>query len=148
MTVMQEVYWHNASTLPINWYGASPARPIPNWRSKPSAVAPVERPRLGSAARRQLFFASTDRPGSRTMTSLHSTCFRFSNPKHYHDIETARAKATFEAIPSARAFALLVCGELSDCDPPMCFKLFVSSAVPSAAFLSSSLIALTMSDCR
>ena len=47
MTVMQEVYWHNASTLPINWYGASPARPIPNWRSKPSAVAPVERPRLG-----------------------------------------------------------------------------------------------------
>jgi hypothetical protein len=34
-----------------------------------------------------------------------------------------RAKATCEAIPSARAFALLVCGELSDCDPPMCFKL-------------------------
>jgi hypothetical protein len=27
------------------------------------------------------------------------------------------AKATCEAIPSARAFALLVCGELSDCDP-------------------------------
>jgi hypothetical protein len=53
-----------------------------------------------------------------------------------------RAKATCEAIPSARAFALLVCGELSDCDPPMCFKLFVSSAVPSVAFLSSPLIAL------
>jgi hypothetical protein len=34
--------WHNASTLPINWHGASPARPIPNWRSKPSAVAPVD----------------------------------------------------------------------------------------------------------
>ena len=65
--------WHNASTLPIMWRGASPARPIPNWRSKPSAVAPVERPRLGSAARRQLFFASTDRSGSHTMTFLHST---------------------------------------------------------------------------
>jgi hypothetical protein len=34
--------WHNASTLPINWRGASPARPIPNWRSKPPAVAPVD----------------------------------------------------------------------------------------------------------
>jgi FAD binding domain len=32
---------------PINWRGASPPRPIPNWRSKPSAVAPVGRPRLG-----------------------------------------------------------------------------------------------------
>jgi len=29
-----------------------------------------------------------------------------------------RAKATCEAIPSARAIAHLVCGELSDCDPP------------------------------
>ena len=28
-----------------------------------------------------------------------------------------RAKATCEAIPSARAIAHLVCGELSDCDP-------------------------------
>ena len=37
-----------------------------------------------------------------------------------------RAKATREAILSARAFAHLVCRELSDCDPPMCFKLFVS----------------------
>ncbi len=34
--------WHNASTLPINWRDASPPRPIPNWRSKPSAVAPVD----------------------------------------------------------------------------------------------------------
>jgi hypothetical protein len=59
-----------------------------------------------------------------------------------------RAKATCEAIPSARAFALLVCGELSDCDPPMCFKLFVSSAGPSVAFLSSLLIALITSDRR
>jgi|HubBroStandDraft_3_1064219.scaffolds.fasta_scaffold168292_1 cold shock CspA family protein len=39
--------WHNASTLPINWRDASPARPVPNWRSKQSAVAPVARPRLG-----------------------------------------------------------------------------------------------------
>jgi hypothetical protein len=59
-----------------------------------------------------------------------------------------RAKATCEAIPSARAFALLVCGELSDCDLPMCFKLFVSSAVSSVVFLSSSLIALLRRDCR
>jgi hypothetical protein len=29
-----------------------------------------------------------------------------------------RDKATCEAIPSARAIAHLVCGELSDCDPP------------------------------
>jgi hypothetical protein len=28
--------------LPINWRGAAPARPIPNWLSKPSAVAPVD----------------------------------------------------------------------------------------------------------
>jgi hypothetical protein len=56
-----------------------------------------------------------------------------------------RAKATCEAIRSARAFAHLVCGELSDRDPPMCFSVSASSAVPSVAFLSSSLIALTVS---
>jgi hypothetical protein len=59
-----------------------------------------------------------------------------------------RAKATSEAIPSARAFALLVCGELSDFDPPIRFKVSVSSAVPSVVFLSSSVVALTMSDRR
>jgi hypothetical protein len=53
-----------------------------------------------------------------------------------------RAKATCEAIPSARAFALLVCGELSDSDPPMCFSVSATLAA-SVAFLSSSLIALT-----
>jgi hypothetical protein len=59
-----------------------------------------------------------------------------------------RAKATCEAILSARAIARLVCGELSDSDPPACFSVAASSAVPSVAFLSSSVIALTMSDRR
>ena len=68
-----------------------------------------------------------------------------------------RAKATCEAIPSASAFALLVCGELSNSDPPMCVSVSTSSAalvalaapfvafspVPSVAFLRSSLIVLT-----
>jgi hypothetical protein len=54
-----------------------------------------------------------------------------------------RAKATCEAIPSARAFPLLVCGELSDC-----FRVSVSSAVPSVALSASSLMAHTMSDRR
>ena len=38
--------------------------------------------------------------------------------------------------------------QASDRDPPMCFGVSASSAVPSVAFLSSSLIALTMSDRR
>jgi hypothetical protein len=71
----------------------------------------------------------------------------------------ARRQGYLRAIPSAKAFALLVCSELSDCDPPMCFSVSASSAalvalaapfvafspVPSVAFLSSSLMALTMS---
>jgi hypothetical protein len=58
-----------------------------------------------------------------------------------------RAKATREAIPSARAFALLVCGELSDCDPPMCFRMSATLAA-SVALSVSSLIAHNMSDRR
>ena len=36
-----------SGTRSLHITGPRPARPIPNWRSKPSAVAPVERPRLG-----------------------------------------------------------------------------------------------------
>ena len=50
-----------------------------------------------------------------------------------------RAKATFEAIPSASAFALLVCGELSDCDPPMCFRM--SATLAASVALSASFVA-------
>src|ERR1700730_8176104 len=42
--------------------------------------------------------------------------------------------------PSARAFALLVCGELSDSDPPMCFSVSATLAA-SVALSASSLMA-------
>jgi hypothetical protein len=52
------------------------------------------------------------------------------------------ALATLKGTATAYSF------QASDRDPPMYFGVSASSAVPSVAFLSSSLIALTMSDRR
>jgi hypothetical protein len=38
--------------------------------------------------------------------------------------------------PSARAFALLVCGELSDSDPPMCFSVSAANVAKETAMMT------------
>jgi hypothetical protein len=69
--------------------------------------------------------------GSRSQFLTKWSIFASPRSPHPHNITLIlkrRAKVTCEAIPSARAFALLVCGELSDRDPPMCCVRLVGGA--------------------